>query len=225
MATEETLQTFSVDSFLPPLIRLVGFEASAEIMLLSCRAIAYIIEAIPGSSAAVVHFGSIPPLCAKLMAIEYIDVAEQALLTLHKISVEHAGQLLRARGIPAVLSYLDFFPISVQRTGMSTVANMCKRVTADCLPLVVESVPQLSEMVLHTDGTLAEHVCTSFCRLVTSLSSSRDALEQIAGQGLIPNVWKVVSSWLLSGSGAEDKKKEQHANANFGVELVSQLLQ
>lgn len=40
MATEETLQTFSVDSFLPPLIRLVGFEASAEIMLLSCRAIA-----------------------------------------------------------------------------------------------------------------------------------------------------------------------------------------
>jgi E3 ubiquitin-protein ligase TRIP12 len=51
------------------------------------------LESIPGSSAAVVHFGCIPPLCAKLMMIDYIDVAEQALLTLHKISVDHAGQV------------------------------------------------------------------------------------------------------------------------------------
>ena len=223
MEPEENLQTFSVDSFLPPLIRLVNFEASAEIMLLACRAIAYIIEAIPGSSAAVVHFGSITPLCNKLMAIEYIDVAEQALLTLHKISNEHAGQLLRARGIPAVLSHLDFFPISSQRTGMMTVANMCKRVNSESIGSVLESIPQMSEMVLHTDGTVAEHVCTSFCRLVSSLSSNKEALEQIAGQGLIPNVWKVVSSWLLSSTGADKDKTAQHAN--FGVELCSQLLQ
>lgn len=59
------------------------------------------LESIPGSSAAVVHFGCIPPLCAKLMTIDYIDVAEQALLTLHKISADHAGQV---RSISCVLA-------------------------------------------------------------------------------------------------------------------------
>lgn len=62
-------------------------------MLLACRSIAYLLDSIPGSSSAVVHFGCIPPLCTKLMTIDYIDVAEQALLTLHKISQDHGVQV------------------------------------------------------------------------------------------------------------------------------------
>ena len=152
MATEDTLQGFSVESFLPSLIKLIGCELSPEIMLHACRAIQYIMEIIPQSSSAVVQFGSIPPLCSKLKSIEYIDVAEQALLTLHKISKDHAVHLLRAEGVSAVLSFLDFFPITVQRTGMTTVANMCRRVNSDTLPLVVDSIPNLSQMILHSDG-------------------------------------------------------------------------
>ncbi len=53
MATEETLVGFSVESFLPALISLISCEASADVMLFACRAIAYVLDAIPGSSAAV----------------------------------------------------------------------------------------------------------------------------------------------------------------------------
>ena len=113
-------------------------QASPEIMLQACRGIAYILEAIPQSSNDIVRHGSIAPLCSKLMAIQYIDVAEQALMTLHKISKDQTSlaQLLEARGVSAVLSYLDFFPLSVQRTGMETVANMCKKVSVETLHLV-----------------------------------------------------------------------------------------
>ena len=39
---------------------------------------AHLLEAIPRAAPYVVYYNCIPPLCAKLMAIEYIDVAEQA---------------------------------------------------------------------------------------------------------------------------------------------------
>ena len=97
MGTEETLHGFSTDQFLPPLINLINCEASPEIMLQACRGIAYILEAIPQASPDVVRHGSIAPLCSKLMAIQYIDVAEQALMTLHKISKDNSShsQLLQ----------------------------------------------------------------------------------------------------------------------------------
>lgn len=202
-------------------------QASPEIMLQACRGIAYILEAIPQSSADVVRYGSIAPLCSKLMAIQYIDVAEQALMTLHKISKDHAShsQLLQARGVSAVLSYLDFFPLSVQRTGMETVSNMCKRVSMDSLHLVVDSVPQLSQMLMHSDSKLVEHVCTAFCRLVTSLGGQKEALEQVAGNGhgVIANVWSLASNYLTDGASSGDKESSQPIAA-FGVELCSQLL-
>lgn len=196
-------------------------------MLQACRGIAYILEAIPQSSADVVRYGSIPPLCAKLMAIQYIDVAEQALMTLHKISKDQSShsQLLQARGVSAVLSYLDFFPLSVQRTGMETVSNMCKRVSVDTLSLVVDSIPQLSQMLLHSDSKLVEHVCTAFCRLVSSLGVQKEALEQVAGSsnGVIANVWCLTSNCLTDGASGGEKDSSQQFAA-FGVELCSQLL-
>ena len=196
-------------------------------MLQACRGIAYILEAIPQSSADVVRYGSIAPLCSKLMSIQYIDVAEQALMTLHKISKDPAShsQLLQARGVSAVLSYLDFFPLSVQRTGMETVSNMCKRVSIDSLHLVVDSVPQLSQMLLHSDSKLVEHVCTALCRLVTSLGGQKEALEQVAGNGhgVIANVWSLASNCLTDGASGGDKESSQPIAA-FGIELCSQLL-
>jgi E3 ubiquitin-protein ligase TRIP12 len=47
--------------------------------VLACRAFAYLMEALPSSAASIVNYQAIPLLCAKLLAIEYIDVAEQAL--------------------------------------------------------------------------------------------------------------------------------------------------
>ena len=226
MGTEETLHGFSTDQFLPPLINLINCEASPEIMLQACRGIAYILEAIPQASPDVVRHGSIAPLCSKLMAIQYIDVAEQALMTLHKISKDNSShsQLLQNRSVSAVLSYLDFFPLSVQRTGMETVSNMCKRVSVENLHMVVDSFPQLSQMLLHSDGKLVEHVCTAFCRLVTGLAGQKEALEQVAVEGnrVIANVWSLTSNCLTDGASADNDLTQP--SATLSVDLCTQLL-
>lgn len=84
ISTEDNLAgTFSPDSFLKELIRLMqpgDFGENQEIMLLACRCIANMMEALPTSTAAVVYGGAVPVLVSKLLEIHFMDLAEQALI-------------------------------------------------------------------------------------------------------------------------------------------------
>lgn len=50
-----------------------------EAQLLACRCLANLMEALPGCAHTVVSHGAVPILCAKLLEIQYIDLAEQTL--------------------------------------------------------------------------------------------------------------------------------------------------
>lgn len=84
VSTEDNLAGhFSPDPFVKELVALMeggGFgEENPEMMLLACRCIANLMEALPSSTANVVYGGAVPILCQKLLEIHYIDLAEQAL--------------------------------------------------------------------------------------------------------------------------------------------------
>lgn len=74
---------FAADSFVKELVTLMEpsetGEENPEIMLLACRCLANLMEAIRGSTANVVYGGAVPILCNKLLDIQFIDLAEQAL--------------------------------------------------------------------------------------------------------------------------------------------------
>lgn len=84
ISTEDNLSGhFSPDQFVKELVILMqpnkdGIENS-EMMLLACRCIANLMEALPPATANVVYGGAVPILCQKLLEIDYIEVAEQAL--------------------------------------------------------------------------------------------------------------------------------------------------
>lgn len=74
---------FSPDPYVKELVTLmqpseIG-EENPEIMLLACRCLANMMEALRGSVANVVYGGAVPILCQKLLDIQFIDLAEQAL--------------------------------------------------------------------------------------------------------------------------------------------------
>lgn len=77
IGTEESLSSFSVDSFVPVLVGLLNYEYSPDMMLLAARALTHLCDVLPSSCAAVVHYGAVPCFCARLLTIEYIDLAEQ----------------------------------------------------------------------------------------------------------------------------------------------------
>ena len=84
VSTEDNLAGhFSPDQYVKELVALMQpndfGEDNPEIMLLACRCIANMMEALPSSTSNVVYGGAVPILCQKLLEINFIDLAEQAL--------------------------------------------------------------------------------------------------------------------------------------------------
>lgn len=84
ISTEDNLAGhFSPDHYVKELVALMQpndfGEENPEIMLLACRCIANLMEALPAATANVVYGGAVPILCQKLLEIHFIDLAEQAL--------------------------------------------------------------------------------------------------------------------------------------------------
>ncbi|MBS2600103.1 hypothetical protein KFY57_28800, partial [Salmonella enterica subsp. enterica serovar Typhimurium] len=83
-------------SVVPALITLLQMEHNCDIMNHACRALTYMMEALPRSSAVVVD--AIPVFLEKLQVIQCIDVAEQALTALEMLSRRHSKAILQAGG-------------------------------------------------------------------------------------------------------------------------------
>ncbi len=48
-------------------------------MLLAARALTFLADVLPSSCSSIVRHGAVPAFCARLLTIEYIDLAEQSL--------------------------------------------------------------------------------------------------------------------------------------------------
>jgi hypothetical protein len=87
ISTEETLQGYlSPEPYVVELIKILKggeefspFGENPDTMLLASRCLANLMEALPQTTGTVVYSGAVPVLCSKLLEIQYIDLAEQAL--------------------------------------------------------------------------------------------------------------------------------------------------
>jgi E3 ubiquitin-protein ligase TRIP12 len=129
------------------LLTLLDASSDAEVMLYSCRALTYMMEAMPQACGAVVEHGGVGVLCAKLLSIEVIDVAEEALTALEKLSHEHGRALAVNGGLSAVLNFLDFFSASLQRVSVGIAANICRGLRAADFPHVEPVIATLSPLL------------------------------------------------------------------------------
>lgn len=96
MGNEDTLSGFPIKQVVPALIILLRMEHNFDIMNNACRALAYMLEALPRSSATVVD--AVPVFLEKLQSIQCMDVAEQSLTALNILSRRHHKVILQANG-------------------------------------------------------------------------------------------------------------------------------
>eukprot|EP01103_Thecamoeba_quadrilineata_P015346 TRINITY_DN481_c1_g1_i1.p1 TRINITY_DN481_c1_g1~~TRINITY_DN481_c1_g1_i1.p1 ORF type:complete len:1638 (-),score=371.48 TRINITY_DN481_c1_g1_i1:6-4919(-) len=194
MSTEDSLASFRVDSFGPALVNLLQYDLNPEIMLYAARCLTYLMESLPSSCSSIVHYGAVPMFCSKLLSIEFIDLAEQSLQALEKLSVEHPASVLRAGGLEAVLSYLDFFSSGVKRAAVTTAANICRRVPSDCFQNVLPVIPILTDLLNDQDAKVVENSCICFVRLTESFCESEAKLNQIASPMMISHLTRMLSN-------------------------------
>ncbi|XP_076899021.1 E3 ubiquitin-protein ligase UPL3-like [Bidens hawaiensis] len=199
IGTEDSLSTFSVDSFVPVLVGLLNHESNPDIMLLAARALTHLCDVLPSSCAAVVHYGAVSCFVARLLTIEYMDLAEQSLQALKKISQEHPTACLRAGALMAVLSYLDFFSTGVQRVALSTAANMCKKLPSDAADFFMEAVPLLTNLLQYHDAKVLEHASVCLTRIAEAFAASPDQLDELCVHGLVKEAAALIST--SSGGG------------------------
>ena len=124
MGNEDTLAGFPVRQVVPALIVLLKMEHNFDLMNHASRALTYMMEALPRSSAVIVD--AIPTFLEKLQRIECMDVAEQSLTALEMLSKKHNKAILHAKGVPACFAYIDFFSISAQNKALAVTANCCQ---------------------------------------------------------------------------------------------------
>ncbi|KAF9245359.1 hypothetical protein BU15DRAFT_85677 [Melanogaster broomeanus] len=143
-------------------------DDNLEAQMLACRCLANLMEALPGVAHTVVYHGAIPVLCSKLIEISYIDLAEQTLSTLEKISEEFPSSIVRENGLAALLNYLDFFSIAVQRTAFQAAANCCRNISSDHYPMVLGVWPIIRNCLGYSDQRLVEFACICVIRIIDS---------------------------------------------------------
>ncbi|XP_065722122.2 E3 ubiquitin-protein ligase TRIP12 isoform X8 [Drosophila suzukii] len=185
MGNEDTLAGFPIKQVVPALIQLLRMEHNFDIMNNACRALAYMLEALPRSSGTVVE--AVPVFLEKLQVIQCMDVAEQSLTALEILSRRHNKAILQANGISACLTYLDFFSIVAQRAALAIAANCCLNMHPEEFHFVAESLPLLARLLSQQDKKCVESVCSAFCRLVESFQHDSQRLQQIASPDLLKN--------------------------------------
>ncbi|KAF7317176.1 Ubiquitin-protein ligase [Mycena chlorophos] len=110
-----------------------------------------LMAALPGVAHIVVYHGAIPVLCSKLIEISYIDLAEQTLSMMEKISEEFPSSIVRDNGLAALLNYLDFFSIAVQPTALRAVANCCRNISPKHASQIKEAWPIIRNCLGYSD--------------------------------------------------------------------------
>ncbi|NXE72313.1 TRIPC ligase, partial [Cochlearius cochlearius] len=194
MGNEETLGGFPVKSVVPALVKIKSHVSMNH----ACRALTYMMEALPRSSAVVVD--AIPVFLEKLQVIQCIDVAEQALTALEMLSRRHSKAILQAGGLADCLLYLEFFSINAQRNALAIAANCCQSITPDEFHFVGDSLPLLTQRLTHQDKKSVESTCLCFARLVDNFQHEENLLQQVASKDLLTNIQQllVVTPPILS---------------------------
>ncbi|KAK5078435.1 Ubiquitin fusion degradation protein 4 [Lithohypha guttulata] len=188
---------FSPDPYVKELVTLMQpnpltGEENPEIMLLASN----LMEALRGSVANVVYGGAVPILCQKLLDIQYIDVAEQALSTLSKVSLDFPASIVREGGLTACLQYLDFFATGTQRTAVTTAANCCRNIPHDSFAVIRDVMPILQNVLVGHDQKVVEQGCLCVTRIVDSFKYSPEKLEQLVD----PPLLQAILGLLLPGT-------------------------
>lgn len=190
MGNEDTLAGFPVKLAVPNLIQLLNMEHNFDIMNHACRALTYMMESLPRSTAVVVE--AVPSFLEKLQVIQCMDVAEQSLTALEMLSKRHSRAILHERGVSACLTYLDFFSINAQRSALTIAANCCQGITPEEFTFIQDSLVTLSSHLTSTDKKSVESIVLAFSRLVEHNQNEPSILLEIAGGNLLENLTQLL---------------------------------
>lgn len=96
----------------------------------------------------------------------------------------------------AMLQYLDFFNIHIQRCAMTAASHCCRKLSPDQFSKALEVTPIIRNVLGYSDQRLVESACKCITRMIESFKHQSDQLEQLLDKELV----QVLNALLLQGS-------------------------
>ena len=213
-SSEELLATsLSPEPFAKALLNCCNLEHNPELMLLAVRAMTSMADILPNTRGAFVRAGALPTLCQKLFAIEYIDVAEQSLSALEKLTRGYYGsKAAEAGALTAALAHLDFFGVGMQGVSMQMASNVCSEFPTKSLsPGAVDAIPTLLSLLVRDDQKVATLACN--CLVSLSVKAKKLADRRVSFLLQKEKEQKEQQQLLLDRQPSATKKEEERSGA------------
>ncbi|KAI9479829.1 hypothetical protein BX667DRAFT_466867 [Coemansia mojavensis] len=192
ISMEESLIGVDVGELVQALIALVGGEGlaagNATVMLLACRCLSNLLEALPLSGSILLRHGALDVLCGRLLDIEYIDVAEQALTVLTQLSHDFGARVWEAGGLSASLMFLDFFATATQHKALRCAVNCTRSILPDQFTQAIDVVSVLERTVFYSDPQTADLSCTALLNIISAFRSSSERIQRLISADLLQRV-------------------------------------
>ncbi|KAJ1790073.1 Ubiquitin fusion degradation protein 4, partial [Coemansia sp. RSA 2399] len=193
MSTEESFISIDVGELVQVLVNMLkdsdsNLSVNPDAVLLACRCLSNLLEALPLAGSIMCRHGAIEALCSKLFEIEYIDLAEQALLTLEHLSESFPDKICEAGGMSACLTFLDFFPTSVQRSALTCASNCAKSITSAHFSQAKDTLQVLERTMFSGEQSIASLSCTTLLYLASAFRSSSDKIEELVPEHLLKSI-------------------------------------
>ena len=106
---------------------------------------------------------------------------------------------MREGGLAALLNYLDFFSIAVQRTALQAASNCCRNVSVEHFSMIRAVWPIIRNCLGYSDQRLVEYACLCVIRIIDSYyRASPENLEALVDTDLI----RAINMLLLPAGGS-----------------------
>lgn len=113
--------------------------------------------------------------------------------TMEKISEEFPSAIVREGGLAALLNYLDFFSIAVQRTAIQAASNCCRNISPDHFSMLQAVWPIIRNCLSYSDQRLVEFACLCVIRVIDAYHRNSVAnLELLVDKELIRAVGQLL---------------------------------
>jgi len=216
---EELRHVDNLEEGIVKLSELVSRNDQAAVALLAMRCLNHMWTAYPPSRAIAVKHGEIiQHLCDKLRSIGFVDMAEEALRGLLKLSEDHATDIVRGDGIVVVMAFMDFFRMNTQRVVMRVVETLSRCLDSELVKFAKSAIPKLLNVMTNGDDTLASKacasihhiVCASACQIATTLNIVDildrffAVLENEQDEKVVRHVPSVLKSLIVMCESSED---------------------
>ncbi|KAJ3443202.1 e3 ubiquitin-protein ligase trip12 [Anaeramoeba flamelloides] len=196
---------FSLETILPALLKLVSSNINIEIPLLSVRCFANLLEALPGVIEVFIEYKLHNFLFEKLLNPQFIELAEEVISLVEKLTIEYPKPLLSSGGLLAVLTFVEFFSLPTQQQALSSAANMARAIPneknakskgCNIFEQFKKSLPLLTNLIQAPDSTVSDLSCLCIFRIFSNYFHDQMKIQLLLSesQNLLTNILKLISN-------------------------------